>query len=135
MRNDINVWIVRTVDLIARQYTRPMNLKMCLRRLAVVVAILSLGSCVAYAPMPVGMQPTRFDQSWAAASGALFDQGLTITTQDRNTGVIRGERGDTSVTVTLESLPDGRVQVKFNSTGDSTVVERVSQSYERRMGR
>ena len=112
-----------------------MNLKLSLSRLTLALAILALASCVVYEPVPYGMQPTKFDQSWAAASGALFDQGLTITTQDRNTGMIRGERGDTSVTVVLEPLADGRVQVKFSGKGDPAVVERVSQSYERRMGR
>ena len=113
-----------------------MNLKLFLSRLAVVVVILALGSsCVVYEPVPYGMQPTKFDQSWTAASGALVDQGLAITTQDRATGVIRGDRGDTSVTVILETLADGRVQVKFSGKGDPAAVERVSQSYERRMGR
>jgi hypothetical protein len=111
-----------------------MNLKLSLSRLMVVLALLALASCVAYAPVPVVMQTSRFDQSWAAASGALFDQGLTITTQDRATGVIRGERGDTSVTATLESLPDGRVVVKFSGKGDPAAVDAVSQSFNRRMG-
>ncbi len=112
-----------------------MNLKLFLSRLTVVLAIVALSSCVVYEPVPVTIQPSRFDQSWAAASGAIVDQGLTLTTQDRNTGVIRGQRGDTVVTVTLEQLPDGRVQVKFGSNGDSALVQRVSDSYERRMGR
>ena len=89
-----------------------MNLKLSLSRLTVVLAFLALGSCVVYQPVPMPMQQSRFDQSWAAASGAIYDQGLTITMQDRSTGVIRGERGDTSVTATLETLPDGGVQVK-----------------------
>ena len=112
-----------------------MNLQLILCRLTVVLAILGLGACVAYAPAPMVVQQSRFDQSWAAASGALFDQGLTITTQDRNTGVIRGERGDTSVTAVLETLPDGGVQVKFSGKGDTAVVDRVSQSFNQRMSR
>jgi hypothetical protein len=112
-----------------------MNIKLFLSRLAPVVAALALGSCYVYQPTPIVIQQSSFDQSWTAASGAMFDQGLTITTQDRNTGVIRGERGDTSVTATLEQLADGRVQVKFASKGDPAVVERVSQSFDRRMGR
>jgi len=111
-----------------------MNLKLSLIRLTAVLALLALGSCVVYQPVPMPMQQSRFDQSWAAASGALFDQGLTITMQDRSTGVIRGERGDTSVTATLETLPGGGVQVKFSGKGDPTVVDRVSQSFNRRMG-
>ena len=112
-----------------------MNLELILRRLTIVLSILALGACVAYAPAPIVVQQSRYDQSWAAASGALFDQGLTITTQDRNTGVIRGERGDTSVTAVLEPLPDGRVQVKFSGKGDPSVVDGVSQSFNQRMSR
>jgi hypothetical protein len=67
-----------------------MNLKLI--RLLVVSAAVSLGSCVVYEPVPASSQPTlqqRFDRSWAAASGAMSDQGLTITAQDRGSGVIR----------------------------------------------
>ena len=117
-----------------------MNLK--LRRLVVFSAILSLGACVVYEPLPVGPQPTlqqRFDRSWAAATGAMSDQGLTITSQDRGSGVIRGERGGVTITATLETLADGRVQVKFDSKGaggtDPALIQRVSDSYDRRMGR
>jgi hypothetical protein len=115
-----------------------MNLKLI--RLLVVSAAVSLGSCVVYEPVPASSQPTlqqRFDRSWAAASGAMSDQGLTITAQDRGSGVIRGERGGTTVTATVETLADGRVQVKFNSAGgaDPGLVQRVSDSYDRRMGR
>ena len=54
-------------------------------RLAVGFA-LALGGCVVYEPVPVVPQPTvqqSFDRSWAAAAGALADQGVTITAQDR----------------------------------------------------
>ena len=88
-----------------------MNLK--LRRLAIAFAMLSLNSCVAYEPVPVSSQPTvqqRFDRSWAAATGAMSDQGLTITSQDRGAGVMRGERGGTTITATLKTLADGSVQ-------------------------
>ena len=117
-----------------------MNLK--LRRLAIAFAMLSLNSCVAYEPVPVSSQPTvqqRFDRSWAAATGAMSDQGLTITSQDRGAGVMRGERGGTTITATLKTLADGSVQVEFASQGASStdpgLIQRVSVSYDRRMGR
>src|SRR6476661_3042495 len=116
-----------------------MNLK--LRRLAIAFAMLSLNSCVAYEPVPVSSQPTvqqRFDRSWAAATGAMSDQGLTITSQDRGAGVMRGERGGTTITIILQTLPDGRIQVKFDSKGNNSdpgLIQRVSDSYDRRMGR
>ena len=113
-----------------------------LRRLVAVSAILSLGGCVVYEPVPVSSQPTlqqRFDQSWAAAAGAMSDQGLAITSQDRGAGVIRGERGGITVTAKVETLADGRIQVAFSSTGtssaDRALIQRLSDSYDRRMGR
>ena len=106
-----------------------------------VVAGLSLSGCVVYDPVPYGAQPTlqqRFDRSWAAASGALSDQGLTITSQNRGAGVVQGERGGTRITAALETLADGSVQVKFTTQGsanDPALIQRVSNSYDRRMGR
>lgn len=117
-----------------------MNLK--LRRLLIVSAVLSLGACVVYEPVPVSPQTTlqqRFDRSWSAAAGAMSDQRLTITSQDRGAGVIRGERGGLTITATIETLGDGRIQVKFGSKGDNSLdpglIQRVSDSYDRRMGR
>ena len=102
-----------------------------------------LSGCVVYEPVPVASPslsaPQRFDRSWNAASGAMADQGLTIVSQDRGAGVIRGTRGDITIVATLQTLADGRVQVKFGSTGatsaDPDLIHRVSDSYDRRMGR
>lgn len=112
-----------------------------LRWPAMVAAVLSLAGCVAYEPVVVSPQSTvqqRFDRAWAAASGAMYDQGLTITVQDRATGVIRGERGEMTITATLQTMADGSVQVRFKSSGtggtDPGLINRVSDSYDRRMG-
>jgi hypothetical protein len=106
-------------------------------------AVLPFAGCVVYEPVPVAApQPSpqqRFDRSWNAAAGAMADQGVTILAQDRGAGVVRGSRGGITVTATLTTLADGSVQVKFGSTGatdtDPGLLQRVSQSYERRMGR
>ena len=112
-----------------------MNLKLC--RVMVLFGLLSLGACVAYAPYPVSPQQ-RFDQSWAAAAGAMSDQGVKVTSQDRSAGVIQGDRSGITIIATLQTLPDGRLQVKFDSKGDRAdpgLIQRVSDSYDRRMGR
>lgn len=109
----------------------------------VLAAAFVLSSCVVYEPVPVAsssLSPSqRFDRSWNAATGAMVDQGLTIVSQDRGAGVIRGTRGDITIVTTLQSRPDGGVQVKFDATGasdrDPGLIHRVSDSYERRMGR
>ncbi len=107
-------------------------------RVALLFVTLSLGACVVYEPMPIA-QPTlqqRYERSWAAAAGAMADQGITVVAQDRAAGTIRGERGGTTVTAVVEARPDDRVQVTFNARGpDDALAHRVSESYDRRMGR
>jgi len=112
-----------------------------LRWLVVVAALLSIGACVVYEPVVVSPQSTvqqRFDRAWAAASGAMYDQGVAITVQDRATGVIRGERGGITITATFQTMADSSIQVRFNSSGanstDPTLINRISDSYDRRMG-
>ena len=89
--------------------------------------------------VPASSPAQRFDRAWDAASGAMADQGVTITSQDRGAGVIRGARGATTVVATLQTLADGSIQVKFNTReatdADPGLIHRVSDSYERRMGR
>jgi hypothetical protein len=115
-----------------------MNFKPCV---AMLIGALLLGSCVVYEPVPVP-QPSlqeRYDRSWSAAAGAMSDEGLTITQQDRGSGVIVGTRGNTTIVATVQTLADGRIQVRFDSRGataaDPDLIHRVSDSYDRRMGR
>jgi hypothetical protein len=94
---------------------------------------------VVYEPVPVAAGPSRFDRAWAAAVGAMQDQGVAITEQDRARGIVRGGRGGLTVTANVLQQADGRVRVEFNTTGslgsDPTLVDRISASYDRRMGR
>lgn len=109
-----------------------------------VAAAFLLNGCYYYPqPVPVAAPaPTpgqRFDRSWNAATDAMEDQGVTITSQDRGAGVIRGTRGAITIVATLQTLADGSIQVKFNTSGatgtDPGLIHRVSDSYDRRMGR
>jgi hypothetical protein len=108
--------------------------------LVVLCAALALSSCVVYDPYYYQSTPQqRYEQSWSAATGALADNGLTITGQDRGSGVIRGERGGATITAAIATLPDGSIQVKFNAASpngvDNALLQRVSDSFDRRMGR
>ena len=110
---------------------------------AFLLVALTLGGCYyPYPPPPVTTGPTlqqRFDQSWSAAVGAMTDQGLTIDEHDRGSGVLRGSRGGIVITATLRTRPDDRIEVKFGQSGatsnDPDLINRVSKSYHRRMGR
>ena len=106
-----------------------------MRVLLLALALLVAG-CTYYVA-PGG--PASFDRSWDAATGALRDQGLEIVSADRSTGVATGRRGMVDVTARVRSQADGSVRVEFNTPGsgapDRDLMERVTRSYDQRMGR
>lgn len=102
----------------------------------------ALAGCVVYDPYyPYGHpSPTAsFDRSWNAAVGALQGEGVVITQQDRAAGVIGGTLGGLSVGARVMTQADGRVRVEFNTSGSGAasqqLAERISRSYDNRMGR
>jgi hypothetical protein len=110
-------------------------------RLAFVGAISALAGCVVYDPYPYGYHvvDNTFDRSWSAAVGAVRDQGVQISNEDRSAGVINGRRGGVTVTAQVVRQADGRVRVGFTSGGnvaeDPDLPDRIARSYEARMGR
>lgn len=108
-------------------------------RTVTVAAAMTLVGCVVYEPVPSPQVPLTFERSWNAINGAMVDQGVTITEQNYSTGTVRGTRGAVSVYSTVGVQPDGRVRVEINATGssavDPTLVDRIRNSYDRRMGR
>ena len=103
---------------------------------AMATILLSTG-CVVYEPYPAA--PPVFERSWSAAAGAMQDQGVQITAEDRAAGVIQGRRGGIEVTAQIRSQADGSVRVQFDTRGatgqDPGLINRISQGYDRRMGR
>jgi hypothetical protein len=67
----------------------------------------------------------------------MRDQGLAIGIEDRSSGTIVGSIGAGSVTANVRQQADGTVRVQFDATGarDPALIERVSRSYDSRMGR
>ncbi|NLP63791.1 hypothetical protein [Paraburkholderia sacchari] len=107
---------------------------------AVCAGLLPLAGCpYYYAPPPgtVVMQPASFDRSFAAAAGAMSDEGVAITVQDPGTGAIAGTAAGGTVTANVRQQADGSVMVQFNSgtAQDPTLLGRINRSYDRRMGR
>lgn len=106
--------------------------------LAVTVAV--SGGCVVYEPVPGAYgQASTFDRSWNAAVGAMREQGVAITHEDRGTGTVRGTRGGINVTGTVRPQADGTVRVQFDTSGatgsDPTLIDRITRSYQAFMGR
>jgi len=113
-----------------------------LTRLSLVAAcatLLALSSCTYYA-VPAGttvMTPASYDRSFAAATAAMRDEGLVITTQNPAGGTVIGSLNSCTVTTSVRQQANGSVQVRFDSSNscDPTLLQRISHSYDRRMGR
>lgn len=82
---------------------------------------------------------STFDRSFAAVVGAFEDQGVRITNEDRSVGRVVGSREGIDVRATLQTQGNGSVRVAFNTSGatgkDPQLIDRITQSYNRRMGR
>jgi hypothetical protein len=116
-----------------------------LKRLRSVLGALLLVGCTYYVAQPgayVSAPPSAmasFDRSWSAAVGALGDQGVRITSENRDAGVVEGTRDGIGVVARVRVLADGSVRVEFNTSGATTrdpgLIDRISRSYDVRMGR
>jgi hypothetical protein len=109
----------------------------------IATASLVLQGCYAYpAYVPAPAQPSiqdRFNASWQAARGAAYDEGVNVTYEDRGTGTLRGTRGPASVVIMVVTQADGSIRVGFTVSGqpaqDADLQNRLTQAYNRRMGR
>lgn len=114
-----------------------------LRSALVLLAALVAG-CTYYVAQPgpfvsVPSPGTSFERSWAAAVGALQDQGVRVTSEDRGAGVVRGTRDGIDVAGNVRTQADDSVRVEFNTSGatgrDPGLIDRISRAYDVRMGR
>jgi len=116
-----------------------------MKRLTLAVAAAFLAGCTYYVVQPgtsVSAPPpamASFDRSWSAAVGALGDEGVRITSEDRNAGIVQGSREGIDVTANVRVQANGSVRVEFNTSGetrrDPGLIDRISRAYDRRMGR
>ncbi|MEI5995676.1 hypothetical protein H3V53_00140 [Paraburkholderia bengalensis] len=102
-------------------------------------SLLFMEGCPYYA-VPAGTvvtTPASFNRSFAAAAGAMQDEGLAISVQDPGTGTIVGGIDGGVVQASVRQQADGSVVVQFDSKNarDPALLDRISRSYDRRMGR
>ena len=106
--------------------------------ISALAAALLLGGCYT-TPTAVPAGPSKFDRSWDAALGAAADVGVQITSADRASGRITGNKADTAVTIAVQQQADGSVRVSFDAPtakeAKPTLNEQWLASYQRRMGR
>lgn len=101
------------------------------------LAVIHFGGCVVYEPVPgYAPGPSNFDRAWQAAMGGAQDAGVQIISSDQSTGLIRGTKDGSDVSVVVARQGDGSVRVQFDSKNkDAGLADRFSRAYERRMGR
>ena len=127
-------------------HAHPSGMKTHLSRFTALSCIaIAMAGCVVYDPYyPYGAPPqvspaAAFDRYWNAALGAMREQGLQITAENRAAGAIEGRRGGLKVTAQVTPQADGRFRVEFNTSGalseDPSLPDRVSQAYDARLGR
>ena len=75
------------------------------------------------------------DAGRRAILGAMEDNGLAVVSADRGTGTVRGTRGAAEGTIVVQMRNDGRVGVEINGKGDPGLTQRLTEAYNRRMGR
>jgi hypothetical protein len=108
------------------------------RGAAAALGAAALAGCVPY-PVYTAPPPSKYDRVWDAAYGAAQDAGVRITTADRGGGLIQGTRDGVDVTIRVRGQPDGGAvaEIKTAAPGgqDGGLAGRISQAYDRRMGR
>jgi hypothetical protein len=117
-----------------------MNVTLSARRglllAAAFATVLAFTGCVVYEPPP---QPSTYDRAYNAMLGAMSDQGVKLTDANPSTGILTGTRGNITVIATVARRPDGSAQVEFKTRGniseDATLINRITSSYNARMGR
>ena len=101
------------------------------------VASLSVLSGCADQPGRVPDSMLNFDRTFDAALGALVDQKMVVTQQDRRRGTIEATAGKAGINVTLSNMLDGTIRVNFDPQGDMSadpgLLQRVTDSYNQRM--
>jgi hypothetical protein len=113
------------------------------KRWTVLFACLLAGAitdCTYYQAAPAPSSgPSVFDRSWNAALAAAEDVGVSVYMADRASGTIRGTTANDDVTIRVLTQADGSVRVEISAKGgpgsDPAVTQRLSDAYDRRMGR
>lgn len=114
------------------------------RIVASALLVLALSGLAACSMTPQATAPGRVPDSMAGynrtfdtALGAMADQKMTISVQDRRNGRIVGEHDGQTITATLQPMRDGTLRVNFVPQTDSpeatAMLQRLSDSYNARM--
>ena len=100
-------------------------------------ALAVLGGCAGTPPGTVPDSYISYDRTFDAARGAMSDQKMTFSLQDRRNGKIVATANGTGISATLQPQLDGTLRVLFAAQeeppADPGLLQRVIHSYSLRM--
>jgi hypothetical protein len=106
---------------------------------ALLIVLVGIGGCVGAPPGRVSDSQLSFDRTFDIALGAMADQRMTFSTQDRRQGRIVGTADGATLVATLQPMPDGTIRVNFVPQGDTpadnALLKRVADAYTERMAK
>jgi hypothetical protein len=115
-----------------------------LRAAVTVLLLLALAALAGCSSSPASPAPATardsllsYDRTFDAALGAMADQKLVLSVQDRRNGRIVGTHEGETLTASLQSMRDGTLRVNFMPKDESPAAvalqQRVIGSYNARM--
>jgi hypothetical protein len=106
---------------------------------ALLIVLVGIGGCVGAPPGRVSDSHLSFDRTFDMALGAMADQRMTFSTQDRRQGRIVGTADGATLVATLQPMLDGTIRVNFVPQGDTpadtALLKRVADAYTERMAK
>ena len=116
-----------------------------LKKIAIIlfffVGLVMASGCYYYGPPPYTYAPpyASYDYVWDSAMRAAQDVGIQITSSNRSTGTVFGQRDGVSVTIQVTQQSDGRTRVELTTKGSpsatSAVADDFYRAYDHYMGR
>ena len=108
------------------------------RTLLLTLGLVVLAGCASQSPRTQFDSPLSFDRTFNTVMGAMADQKMTFSVQDRRQGLLVAELNGDTVQATLRPNPlDSTVRVEFSAVGaphgDDKLLTRVVDAYRQRM--
>lgn len=121
-----------------RKIVKKLNLALILLTGLVIVS-----GCYYYVPHAVVASPgppyASYDYIWDSLMRAAQDVGIQITTSNKNTGTIIGQRDRVGVTIQVTQQADGKTRIELTARdsqgSSSTIADDFYRAYDHYMGR
>lgn len=111
--------------------------------LILLTGLMIVSGCYYYVPHAVVASPgppyASYDYIWDSLIRAAQDVGIQITTSNKNTGTIIGQRDRVGVTIQVTQQADGKTRIELTARdsqgSNSAIADDFYRAYDHYMGR